>query len=96
MIGIDKPSEATVWRMVAVMAHCLDVGFTRETALNHKGTIRTTINEHSKNRPRDVVLPRIVQYGAVEEIDAAVRAFARGPSLPEPLDINGAAAHHAR
>ena len=95
MIGIDKPCEATVWRMVAVMSYSLDAAFTHDIALNHRSTIRSAINDYAKNRPRGVVLPRPDQYGGVDELDATIRAYAYGKVLPEPLEMYGAAAHHA-
>ena len=93
-IGLDRPCENTVWRMVAVLSYCLDTPFTHEDALKHKGTIRSTINDYAKHRPRDAALPRIFQYGAADEMDGHNRAFAYGTSLPQPVDIHGAVARH--
>ena len=40
MIGLDKPCENTVWRMVAILAYTLECVVSHEDALRHKATIR--------------------------------------------------------
>ena len=32
MIGVDKPSENTLWRMVAILAYSLDIEFAHDAA----------------------------------------------------------------
>ena len=93
MIGLDKPCENTVWRMVAVLAYALEVVFSHEDALRHKGTIRQCINDLVKSRPRGIDAPRIIDYAdSPDELDAINATFAYGTSLPQPVVIHTAVA----
>ena len=93
MIGLDKPCETTVWRMVAILAYALDVEFSHEDALRYKGTIRQCINDLAKSRPRGVDAPRIIDYAdSPAELDAINATFAYGTSLPQPVTIHTAVA----
>ena len=44
MIGMDKPCENTLWRMIAILAHSLEIPFAHEEALSHRATVRQCIN----------------------------------------------------
>ena len=93
MIGMDKPCENTVWRMVAILAYALEVGFSHEDALRHKGTIRQCINDLVKTRPRGIDPPRITDYADTpEELDEVNARFAYGTTLPQPMSIHTAVA----
>ena len=93
MIGLDKPCEGTVWRMVAILAYALEVVFSHDDALRHKGTIRQCINDLVKTRPRGIDPPRIIDYADTpEELDEVNAKFAYGTSLPQPVLIHTAVA----
>lgn len=93
MIGLDKPCENTVWRMVAILAYALEFVFSHEVALRHKGTIRQCINDLVKSRHRGIDPPRIIDYAdSPEELDEVNARFAYGTSLPQPVSIHAAVA----
>ena len=93
MIGMDKPSESTMWRMVAILAYSLEIPFTHDEALNHKSTIRQCINDLNRSRPRGIDVPRIIHYAdSIVELDGVTAMYAYGTSLPEPVSIHTAAA----
>ena len=93
MIGLDKPCEHTVWRMVAILAYALEVEFSHEDALRHKGTMRQCINDLVKTHPRGIDPPRIIDYADTpEELDEVNAKFAYGTSLPQPVLIHTAVA----
>ena len=96
MIGVDKPSENTLWRMVAILAYSLDIEFAHDAALKHKGTIRQCINDLNKARTRGIDVARIIEYpDSPAELDMVTARFAYGTTLPEPVSIHTAAAHRA-
>ena len=93
MIGLDKPCENTVWRMVAILAYALEVEFSHEDALRHKGAMRQCVNDLVKSRPRGIDAPRIIDYAdSPEELDVVNARFAYGTSLPQPVSIHTAVA----
>ena len=93
MIGLDKPCENTMWRMVAILAYSLDTVFTHDEALTHRATIRQCIKSLNKSSTRGIDVPRIIQYADnPAELDAITARYAYGTSLPEPVSIHTAAA----
>ena len=93
MIGMDKPCENTLWRMIAILAYSLEIPFTHDEALSHRATVRQCVNTLNKQNTRGIDVPRIIQYGdSPTELDAITARYAYGTSLPEPVSIHTAAA----
>lgn len=91
LIGLTKPCEASVFRMVGVMSYALNIEFTHDDALKHKAALRSIINHYAKTRPRPPELPRIQEYVEVGKLDGATRRFAYGDAtLPPSVDMYGA------